>query len=393
MEHGIRGERSKSDMDFVIKQCEDLGVKCVAERADVPAMAKEKGVSVETAARQARYEFFGRSGARFIATAHHMEDNAETVIMNLVRGSGAAGLCGIPEKRGKFIRPMLDIPKRDIERYVKEHGIEYVDDETNEDTGYTRNFIRKEIMPRLMRINEAVSANISRTAGILAEDEEALRAVAEGSGCIGYEEKSAVINLGIFERQQAAVKKRIIRQAAQSIAGLEDLEYVNVQDVLKLAENRETAKRIDLAKGLCARVSYGKLIIGKHEEKKYNKLSVAFKAGAVCFDGAEFECSRFEGKPEYGKGIEYFDADAVEGAVFRHRREGDYIVPLGMQGKKRLCDYLSDRKVPLCERDSLVVLAKGSEVLWAAGAGVSETSKIKNGSVIYSIKFGGTGDA
>lgn len=393
MEHGIRGESSKSDMDFVIRQCEALGVRCIAERADVPALAKEKGISIETAARQARYEFLERADARFIATAHHMEDNAETVIMNLARGSGTTGLCGIPEKRGIFIRPVLNVPKRDIERYVSERGIEFVRDETNEDTEYTRNFIRKEIMPRLMRINEAVSANISRSAGLLAEDEEALLTVAEASGCIEYKKESAVIDLDIFKRQQAAVKKRVVRLAAQSIAGLEDLEYVNMQDILELAERGKTAKRIDLAHGLCAGVSYGKLIIGKHEEKKYNKNSAAFKAGIVRFDGVEFECSSFEGTPEYGKGVEYFDAAAVEGAVFRHRRQGDFIVPLGMRGKKRLCDYLSDRKVPLFERDSLVVLARGSEVLWAAGAGVSETSKVRDGYRIYSVKVRGTGDA
>jgi tRNA(Ile)-lysidine synthase len=393
MEHGIRGESSKSDMDFVIKQCEAWGVKCVAGRADVPAIAKEKGVSIETAARQARYGFLERADARFMATAHHMEDNAETVIMNLVRGSGTAGLCGIPEKRGKFIRPMLGISKSEIERYVKAHGIEYVDDETNDDTGYTRNFIRKEIIPRLRRINEAASANISRAAGILAEDEKALRAIAKGLGCIEYTEESAMIDLGIFERQQTAVKKRIIRLAAQNTAGLEDLEYVNMQGILELAERRISAKRIDLALGMYAGISYGKLIIGKHEEKKYNKKSVALMVGTVCFDGIRFECSRFEGTPKYGRNAEYFSADAVAGAVFRHRREGDFIVPLGMQGTKRLSDYLSDRKVPLIKRDSLIVLAKGSEVFWVAGAGVSETSKVRDGSEIYRIRFEGIGDA
>ncbi len=393
MEHGIRGASSKRDMDFVIRQCEALGVKCAAERADVPAIAKEKGISIETAARQARYEFLGRADIDFMATAHHMEDNAETVIMNLARGSGTAGLRGIPEKRGRLIRPMLDIPKAEIERYVSEHCIEYVSDETNDDTEYTRNFIRKEIMPRLMRVNEAVCANISRTAGILAEDEEALLTVAEASGCIDYNKESAFIDLDIFKRQPAAVKKRVIRIAAKNIAGLEDLEYVNMTDILELAEKGNTAKRIDLAMGLFAGISYGKLIIGKNEEKKYNKNSVVLQAGVVRFDGAEFECSRFEGEPEYCKDIEYFDADIVEGAVFRHRRTGDYIVPLGMQGKKRLCDYLSDRKVPLHKRDSLIVLAKGNEVFWAAEAGVSETSKVKEGSRIYSIRMRSIGDA
>ena len=118
-EHGIRGQDSREDMDFVKAQCDMRGITCITDSADVPALAKERCVSVETAARQVRYDFLGKQDADFIATAHHMDDTAETVILNLVRGSGLAGLCGIPGRRGRYIRPMLGIGRGQIEDYAR----------------------------------------------------------------------------------------------------------------------------------------------------------------------------------------------------------------------------------------------------------------------------------
>ncbi len=394
MEHGIRGQSSAADMEFVMKQCEAREVKFIVKREDVPAFAKEQGLSAEAAARQLRYEFLDSAETDFIATAHHMEDNAETVIMNLVRGSGLTGLCGIPEKRGKYIRPMLGISKREIEEYIKVNGIAHITDETNADTSYTRNFIRKEIMPHLTRVNEAAAANISRTAALLAEDEEALISAAKESGCIEQTQEGVFIDLETFAKLKPAVKKRVARLAVSAVDGLEDLEFVHVQSILELADKAESAKRIDLARGVFAAVVYDKLMIGKKTEKKYNKDLVAADLGTFSFGGITFECIPYEGDTEFGEGAEFFSAGSVEGALFRHRKEGDYISPLGMEGTKRLSDYLSDRKVPLHKRDTLVVMAKGSEVLWAVGVGVSETSKVNKGEKAVKITYRGKmGDA
>jgi tRNA(Ile)-lysidine synthase len=393
MEHGIRGEASVSDMEFVKAQCCALGVECVTERADVPARAYADGVSIETAARQLRYEFLGAAETDYIATAHHMEDNAETVLMNLVRGSALAGLCGIPERRGKFIRPMLDISRRDIEEYVQSRGIPFVSDATNDDTAYTRNYIRWEVLPRLKHINGAAAANIARTAALLSEDEQALVTAAVKADCIEKKDEGAYIDLHKLSALMPAVKKRVIRLAVAQTGELAGLERVHMESLSELAEKAEPGKRIDLAHGLFAAVVYGKLLVGKNGEKRYNKNSVVFCCGRLDFAGFEFDCGEYIGEPVYGDGAEYFDAEAIEGAVFRHRLEGDYIFPLGMGGKKRLSDYLSDRKVPLLRRDSLALLAKGSEVLWAVGVGVSETSKLKNGSKKIRICYWGNGHA
>ncbi len=388
MEHGIRGQASEDDMHFVMRECEKRNVECVAARADVPAQAAAEKLSVETAARNARYAFLDAQAADWIATAHQRDDVAETVLMNLLRGSGLAGLCGIPEKRGRYIRPLLDISRAEIEAYAAENGVAFVRVLSNDETDYTRNYIRNEIIPRMERVNAQAAAHIAQAAWRLAEDEAALMEMARDANCIEEKEDGLYIRMDRLSALPEAVKKRVVRLAFETRFGLRDVESKHVRDILALAESGESGKRLDVGNGLTAVNIYGKMMIGRIKEKAYNGDSVSFSGpGRYEFDGFEFVCSMCE-QPVFGGRAECFDADALTEAVFRHRLEGDSITPLGMSGTKRLSDYLSDRKVPLHQRDGMVVLAAGSEVLWAVGAGVSEKSKIKPGSRIIKIKFG-----
>lgn len=390
MEHGIRGQQSVGDMEFVKKQCESYGIECVTKAVDIPKLAKQKGVSVETAARQERYEFLDGADTEFMATAHHMDDLAETVIMNLVRGSGLVGLGGIPERRGRYIRPLLSVTRSEIEKYAKKHSIEFRQDCTNEDTAYTRNYIRKEILPRLKNINEAAIENISRTAGLLREDEQALSGLAQSAGCIECSGDEVIVDIEGLLAQKAAVRKRIVRQAIAHRFNLVDVENVHIGSILELIEKGISGKSVNLKYGLFASVAYDKLVIGKTQVKEYNYSLVALREQGS-FEAAnwlfESEAPGVRAKVQFSKHAEFFDYDTVSGSVLRTRQQGDYIVPLGMSGKKRLSDYLSDRKVPLHKRDSLIVLAKGSEVFWVVGVGVSETSKITANKEIIKISY------
>ena len=390
MEHGIRGKQSTDDMDFVKAHCERLGIECVVKTVRVPETAQELGLSIETAARRLRYEFLDSAPERFIVSAHHMDDLAETVIMNLVRGSGLGGLCGIPEKRGRYLRPMLGISRKEIEEYAKANGVRYVEDATNNDISYTRNYIRKQILPRLGEINEAVVQNIARTANLLGEDERALEDIAENAGCVQFSKDEAAVDIEKLGQQCKAVRKRIIRLAISGVSELVDVENVHIDSILELAEKGISAKTVNLKYGLTASVVYGKLIIGKNAVKRYNySLTALPREGRLRIGNMELEICGMEPdeEPRFAGGVEYFDADTVQESVLRQRMEGDYIVPLGMSGKKRLSDYLSDRKVPLSKRDGLIVLAKGSEVFWVVGVGVSEDSKVGQNSRIIKIKY------
>ena len=243
-------------------------------------------------------------------------------------------------------------------------------------------------MPRLGQVIAQAAAHIAQAAKRLAEDEAALQQAARDADCIEQTGEGVYISLERLAALPEAVKKRVIRLAFALRFGLADVESKHVRDIIKLAETGEAGKRTDVGKGLMAAIVYGKLMIGRTKKKAYNENSVSFFGpGRYELGGAVFMCSEcvWQG---VGDKAEYFDADTLEGAEFRYRREGDRITPLGMSGTKRLSDYLSDRKVPLHLRDEMVLLAVGSDVLWAVGAGVSERSKIKPGSRILKIEVG-----
>jgi tRNA(Ile)-lysidine synthase len=267
-----------------------------------------------------------------------------------------------------------------------------VHDLTNDDTDYTRNYVRHELLPRMERVNKGAGRNISRAAALLSEDEEALADSARRSGCVEQGEYGAAVDIEKLKTLMLAVQKRVLRLTVQEHCGLTDIENVHVDALLRLALKGKSGKRADIGRGYFAAVVYGKLIIGRAGEKQYNE---AFEALSGCFEfgGWRFEAEHFTGEPQYGAGAEYFNASAVAGAVFRCRREGDVITPLGMEGTKRLSDYLSDRKVPLHRRDILTVLARGKEVFWVVGVGVSDKSRVKPGTDIIKISFGETGYA
>ena len=173
LNHGQRPTAGR-DAAFVEELCRELDVPLTVERADVPALARERGVGLEEAGRMARYDFFRRTadrlGAQRIATAHHAADQAETVVLNLVRGTGMQGLAGIPPVRGRIVRPLLETSREEIETYLETHRLSHVEDETNRDTALRRNLLRREVMPRLAELHDGAAANICRTAELLRQE-------------------------------------------------------------------------------------------------------------------------------------------------------------------------------------------------------------------------------
>lgn len=388
-EHGIRAQASVDDMRFVEAQCALRGVGCVTGSEDVIRLAREWGVSLETAARQARYAFLDAQRAVFIATAHHAGDMAETVIMNLCRGSGLTGLCGIPERRGRYLRPLLGITREEIESYAVENGVTYVHDSTNDDMAFTRNFVRAEVFPKLNTVNAQAIRHIAAAAKLLAEDEAALMQAAFNAGGIEKTDNGNIfVDIAALLCQPAAVRKRMLRLALDMGCGLTDVAQGHIDDMLVLAERNITGKLIELPGGAAAAVEYGKLSIGKKKEKNYNNALVDFHGQGHYVLGDTALWCLMEDSIVCEPGSECFDREAIQGASFRRRLAGDYIRPLGMAGTKRLSDYLSDRKVPLRARDGLVVLAKGAEVFWVVGVGVSETSKVRENAQCYIIRYG-----
>lgn len=181
--HGLRGEESERDADFVAQQCKKLEVPLVIERGDVKSFAVRERLGIEEAARNLRYEFLNKTADRLscerIATAHTLNDQAETVLMNLCRGAGCRGLGGIPPVRGRIVRPLLQTGRDEIETWLREHEIPWVEDSTNLSDEYARNRFRHGVIPLLLRENPSVLEAIGRTAEILREDDACLNRMAE----------------------------------------------------------------------------------------------------------------------------------------------------------------------------------------------------------------------
>lgn len=189
IDHGIRGEEARRDREFCVRTADEYGIKIFVLEADVPALAREHHESLETEARRVRYDYFAdimaKNNIRVLATAHNADDNLETMLFNLTRGSGLRGIAGIPASRpfgegGVLVRPLLGVPKSEILAYCEENKLGYVTDSTNSDEKYSRNLIRHKVIPLLEQINGGLLSNSARLAAAARAADEFISAEAEG---------------------------------------------------------------------------------------------------------------------------------------------------------------------------------------------------------------------
>ena len=222
-EHGLRGEESRRDAEFTAEQCRRLGISCSVGHGNVSAYAEQQHLGTEDAARTLRYRFLEETADRLncdrIATAHNLNDNAETVLMNLCRGAGTRGLAGIPPVRGRLIRPLLQTSREEIEEYLTQHGIPHIEDSSNGTDSYTRNRIRHQMIPLLIRENPSFLKAIGRTTEILREDDACL--CREAEAFLHTYENNGTIPAKRLRELEPAVAVRVIRLLCGSGVSLE----------------------------------------------------------------------------------------------------------------------------------------------------------------------------
>ncbi len=369
--HGLR-EEADEDEAFCRQLCERLGVDFRTKRVDTPARVKATGESVEEAARNLRYEAFEQlvtgGTAQRIALAHHQQDQAETVLLHLLRGSGLTGLGGMKAKRLPYIRPLLETAAAEIDNYIKENDLSYVEDASNQDTAYRRNRIRHQLLPLLQQeYNPEIVKTLAHMAGRLQEEEDYLdRQTPEVS-----EED---LSISWLLQYPVNLQKRILRKWLRKHGLVQDLQQVHMEQLLELA-NGQTGRRISLPRGLTAQKSYDILVI--HRSMPCPALQQGFPSFQMEFMTLAQAVKQWE-RPQQVPALpeeKWLSADALEASpVWRTRKAGDYIVAAG--GRKKLKDFLIDEKVPREERDRLPLLADGSHVLWVFGYRISDAVKI-----------------
>ena len=255
-EHGLRGEESLRDMAFVENWCREQKIPCLAERGDTRALAEKEHLGLEEAARKLRYAFLERAADHFgcdrIATAHTADDNAETVLLNLVRGSGTKGLGGIPPRRGNIVRPLLETDRAEIEAYLKAQGVPHVEDSSNESLDFSRNRLRREILPLLREMNPALNDALGRTAALLRRDDSFLRGLAEEWLDRNFDGES--LPLGELRKLHPAVASRAVKKLCPR-----SLSAAQTESVLRFAEGTELGY-LDLP-GLRLRREQGRLYL------------------------------------------------------------------------------------------------------------------------------------
>ncbi len=367
-EHGIRGEAARADEAFVCEYAASLSVRCVVGRADVPALAKQNKVSVETQARRCRKQFFQElmDGGEVdcIALAHNSDDQKETVLMHLLRGCGIAGLVGM-RSEFPYFRPLLDVSRRQIIAYATQNGLVWREDATNADLQYDRNYVRKVLIPA---IEERYDANSLLRLSQIASQTEAYLAKTISTDGVRVGRRAAFVPIA---QCSPVVGERLVIAACKAAGLTEDLESKHVFDILALISSQNGAE-ICLPNGYRAAREYDELAIylpqkQEEEDAAFGMGMIPFARGTVCVLPTDEE-------PK--KGVLVFDFDKVPStAVFRFRRDGDRFTPFG-GGRRKLKEYLIDRKIPSRVRDELIVLADGKEALAVLGVEISRSIRL-----------------
>ena len=407
-EHGIRGEASREDADYVAAFCRTKGVACSVEAADVPQYAKERRMSLETAARELRYAFLRRVkacvGAQAIAVAHHADDQAETVLQHILRGAGLHGLVGMKPRTGDVVRPLLDCTKEELVAYCAAHGIEVRHDATNDAADARRNYLRLEILPRLAaHVNASAGAALVRLAEAARADDALLnemahkafsRVVCSEGWEAGAAHERLALSRTVFRAEPLALQRRIVRLAAHTFVDeSHDWGWRQVEQVRRMM----VEGRGGLSWDLPGRVRF--FLDGKRGVFFVDELRTAHKKGGAggrsastrrTADGmAESELLR--GVPLRAPGVTrlpalgvalvtdfvrertqtdgrtevYLPSRVLAAAVVRTRRAGDRVrLPCG---KKKLKDFFIDEHVPRTARDRVPLVVCDGEVVWAVG--------------------------
>lgn len=384
--HRLRGAESDRDEVFVRDLCARWGVPCHAGGGDVAAYAAQRGLGTEEAARELRYAFLqktaGETGADCIATAHTMNDNAETVLLNLARGTGLRGLCGIPPRRGNIVRPLLGATRRQVEAYLTARDIPWVEDSTNRTDDYARNRARHHVLPGLEELHAGAVENIGRMTDALREDEEYLSGEARA-----FREKYPPDRLPVREllALPAPVRNRVLGQAAGGSLGRD-----HRQMLLALCRSADPSGECDVP-GLRVRREYDWLIFGGGEEAKLPDRTLTVgrelllpEAGLAVF--AKNCLKTNEVQSSFNTFC--FSCANIYGKIsVTSRREGDKLLLAGRNGTRSVKKWMIDARIPRARRALVPVLRDDAGILAVYGMGQSARAVPKPGEPYIKIEI------
>jgi tRNA(Ile)-lysidine synthase len=398
LNHGLRGSDADNEEGFVRALCDEMRVRLFVKKVDIGILQKKSGKSLEEAAREERYRFLYQEAQEHgdvkIATGHHRDDQAETFLINLLRGSGPEGLKGItPIRDGCLIRPLLYVRRDEILEFLTKEGLSYMTDGSNSDVSFLRNRIRKELIPELeKRYNPNLTEGLARTAEIIRVENDYLRDVVQSlifSLKIDINDKKILLPLRHFSEQHEAVQARMIKFLLEEISpSKQGVGYRHVRSVMELCEKDDARmRRLHLPFGIVVEKQPALLMIKKEREadkRKTNKNSekerFEIKVKVPDLIHLEERSILFEliDKPLISEMKNHYktafmDYGTIEGPLLlRNIRPGDRMDFLGLGGTKKLKDYFIDKKIPRGLRADIPLLVDSRSVIWIAGERISQ---------------------
>lgn len=384
--HLIRGEESDADSLFVKELCKKYGVEFFYREYDVKKIASENKTGEEECGRILRYEFFEelseKLGGAKIATAHNLNDNAETVIFRLARGTSARGISGIMHKRGNIIRPLLDISRDEIEDYLKKNRYSWCEDSTNKIPVYTRNKIRLSVMPLLNEISSDADRKIVSAAKLIAEDNEYINSCAESLFGECFADNS--LNLCCFEKTPLPIRRRITSFVFEKW-GMRDITADKVEKFIEFTK-KDNGKKFDINSDFYACKSYENIVLCSRKESQCLR-EILSPGNEVLKDGWKLSAVITEEKPKIkSNNKSVFDADKLpETPEVTYRKQGDKIALKGLSGSKKLSDIFTDEKISREKRDEIPVVRCGGEIIYVAGLRQSRMYEIDENTKKYLI--------
>jgi len=392
--HGLRPEESEREESFCRGLCERLGIGFYTEPVDVRGYMKGHRVNnLQEAARDLRHEAFKRYAlllkAQRIALGHNADDQAETILMRLLRGTGRRGLAGIPPVRGKIIRPLIEVQRAEIEDFLSGHQppIRYMVDSSNLKTEYLRNWVRLDLIPRLKEMNPSLIKTLSRSSIVMSEEDLYLETIVTKTmlRLVSRRDEGLVeLFLVPLEGLERPILRRVLIRAVDEVIGSRGIGFTHIEDLMGLIREGKSGDMLSLPRGLKAIKGYSTFLLttrGRPEvlprlldvpgEVHLVEVNVTIRASvsSVVEDHGD------------GKNRAVFDLDRLVCPLrIRKRREGDYFYPAGMGGKrKKLQDFFVDEKVPRYERDGVPVVTSGEDIIWVAGYRMDERFKAGEG--------------
>lgn len=389
--HGLRGAESDEDEKFSRDLAQKEGLVFVSKK--MTKGKKEKGVSPEDFYRRERYNFLNKVAENYqaqkIALGHNLQDQAETVLLNLLRGSGLEGLKGfLPIRDGKFIRPLMETSREEIITFLNKEGIPYCKDSSNEDSKYLRNQIRYELIPYLKeKFNPKIEENLTQMAEILRSEDEFIKQTVANtmkSLFIQRQPNQILLKIDNINKLHLAIRLRLYKTFLESFNPTKNgFSFIHIKALDNLAQKSESGKRIVLPLGIEARCEYEMLVLEQRENiSKQIEYQYIMNVPGSCYIEEKnltvrSELITKEHLVKSKKNEVYLDFDKIQQPlIIRNRKDGDWFQPLGMRGRQKIKNFFIDHKVPRDKRDEMMLLVDNLSVIWIENMHLNDRVKI-----------------